>query len=700
MITPNIRQDLQIFSGNAMEDGSPSWMLYDGLTNKYFTLGLNAFRMLKHWIAGVESKLFIEEIEKKGISIQEDQLNDFIYFLKLNDLIIHQNSEDVKILINRYKSQQKHWLLKLINNYLFFRIPLIKPDNFLDKTLSIAKFLGTNFFRKLIYIIGLIGFYLVIQNWSEFKSTFLYFFNWNGLLFYAISLVVVKAVHELGHAYTAKNFGCNVNSMGIGFLVFFPFLYTDNTNAWRLRDHKKRLTINFAGISTEIHLAIIATFFWSISEPGLFKSVAFFVATTSWISSLLINISPFMRFDGYYIFADYLKLENLQPRAFALAKWKLREILFGLNKNEPEAMQTHRRNLLILYAWSTWIYRFFLFIGIALLVYFYAFKLLGIILFAVEIIWFIGIPIGKEILAWWKLKSDFILSFKLLRTIFVLAFLIFTFFYPWKNYQKIPAIFQADQSTSIYAPIDSQIKDIYINEGQLVEINQLMISLKSPELELFISQTKEELDLISIKIDNSLDDDLSRSQLLVLKSEQQKFKTQLNNLLKVRSSLEIVSPFDGEIISSLQLKKDQWVNKEDPLFSLVNKNSYNIIAFISERDIDQIIRNKDVKFTSPLNNELSLMAQISSISQSPVNNFDLYPMVTSIFDGPIAARQKPSGGIQSEEAFYAIKMSLISNEKFSDQKTLGNVQIGVKPTSLSKRLYKTVHAVLIRELNF
>ena len=81
MITPNIRQDLQIFSGNAMEDGSPSWMLYDGLTNKYFTLGLNAFRMLKHWIAGVESKLFIEEIEKKGISIQEDQLNDFISFL-------------------------------------------------------------------------------------------------------------------------------------------------------------------------------------------------------------------------------------------------------------------------------------------------------------------------------------------------------------------------------------------------------------------------------------------------------------------------------------------------------------------------------------------------------------------------------------------------------------------------------------------
>jgi len=407
-----------------------------------------------------------------------------------------------------------------------------------------------------------------------------------------------------------------------------------------------------------------------------------------------------MRFDGYYVFADYLKVDNLQPRAFALAKWRLREILFGLNINPPEVMQSHRRNLLILYAWSTWVYRFFLFIGIALLVYFFAFKLLGIILFAVEIIWFIGLPIGKEVLAWWKLKSKFILSLKLLRTVVILAFLIFLFFYPWKNYQKIPAIFQADQSTFIYAPIDSQIKDIYIIENQLVEDSQLLISLKSPELNLTISQVKEEIDLVNIKIDNSLEDDLSRSELLVLKSEKQKLETQYDNLIKILSSLDIKSPFGGEITSSLHLKEDQWVNKEEPLFSIVNKNSHKIIAFISERDIDQVVTDNEVKFTSPLNSQIELVAQIASISKSPVNNFDLYPMVTSMYDGPIAARQNPSGGIQSEEAFYVISMNVISEEKFSDQKIPGNAQITVKPISFSEKLYKTVYSVLIRELNF
>ena len=130
MLTPTIRQNLQLLPGTPMEDGSPSWLLYDNLRNKYFTLGINAFRMLKHWIAGIDSKKFIEEIEKQGLAIEEDQLNDFIFFLKTNSLISHNTSEDVQILIQQHQAQQKHWFLKLIHNYLFFKIPLINQINF------------------------------------------------------------------------------------------------------------------------------------------------------------------------------------------------------------------------------------------------------------------------------------------------------------------------------------------------------------------------------------------------------------------------------------------------------------------------------------------------------------------------------------------------------------------------------------------
>lgn len=48
MIIPYLREDLEILKGNSREDGSPAWLLYDALRNKYFTLGLTAFKLSKN----------------------------------------------------------------------------------------------------------------------------------------------------------------------------------------------------------------------------------------------------------------------------------------------------------------------------------------------------------------------------------------------------------------------------------------------------------------------------------------------------------------------------------------------------------------------------------------------------------------------------------------------------------------------------
>ena len=85
------------------------------------------------------------------------------------------HGKDSVILLNQHNAQKKHWFMNLIHNYLFFKIPLIKPDPFLDKTLHIAKFFGQRFLRFFIYIIGIMGIYFVIQQWDEFLTTFLYF---------------------------------------------------------------------------------------------------------------------------------------------------------------------------------------------------------------------------------------------------------------------------------------------------------------------------------------------------------------------------------------------------------------------------------------------------------------------------------------------------------------------------------------------
>ena len=485
MIIPYLREDLEIFRGNSREDGSPAWLLYDALRNKYFTLGLTAFRLIKNWRAGEDINSFEKKINQEGIETNGEEIKSFVNFLQQNNLIVQPRGQSTNLLLQQKNAQKKNWLYFLIHSYLFFKIPLIKPDEWLGRTLKYVRAFGSKKYRNIIYIFGFIGICLVIQQ----------FFSFKGLMLYLITLIFVKSLHELGHGYIAKYFGCRVSAIGIAFLVFFPFLYTDTTDAWRLRNHRERLIINFAGILTELHLALIATFLWAILPDGGLKSVTFFIATTSWISSLAINVSPFMRFDGYYVFSDWLKAENLQPRSFALARWQLREILFGLNHSPPEELNPSRRWTFILYAWLTWIYRFFLFLGIAFLVYHLAFKVLGILLFAIEIYWFILKPIINEIKYWSSLKSEIKLNKETKRLYIILTILILGLLLPWKSSLKLPAVYVSEQYSKIYSPYPAQIKEIFVNKDETVTTDQELIKLYSPELDL---------NIISIRINKCL----------------------------------------------------------------------------------------------------------------------------------------------------------------------------------------------------
>jgi putative peptide zinc metalloprotease protein len=245
-----------------------------------------------------------------------------------------------------------------------------------------------------------LGLAQVVRRWDMFAATLVDTFNWDGLAAYGAALFAVKLLHELGHAFTAKRYGCRVPTMGLAFLVMWPVAYTDTNETWRLTDRLQRLHVACAGIITELMVAAWATLGWVLLPDGAMRSAAFVLATTSWVATLAINASPFMRFDGYFILSDALDLPNLHERSFALARWKLREWLFGLGEDAPEQFGARRQFWLIVFAWATWCYRLVLFVGIAVLVYHFSVKLIGIMLFIVEMLWFVLRPIQRELSAW------------------------------------------------------------------------------------------------------------------------------------------------------------------------------------------------------------------------------------------------------------------------------------------------------------
>ena len=469
IILPKIRNDLKILETSVSEDGSKRWLLFDPIQNKYFNIGIDALQLISNWKNDIEIEKFLEILHDMNYEIDKESLESFIVFLRNNNLLISENESDTNRLINIHRQGKQNIFKWLIHNYLFIRVPLLKPDLWLERNSKKVDFLYSNLWQNIILLLGLLGIILVLRDWENFISTFMYMFSKEGFFYYFLSLVFVKSFHELGHAFTAKRFGCKVPTMGVAFLVLFPVLYTDTTDSWKLKSKYQRLKIVLAGMKVEFYLALISTFLWSFAPDGILKSILFTIATTSWISSLLINISPLLRFDGYYALSDITDSKNLQPRSFAIAKWFIRKNILGLEEIKPEILPKYKENFFIFYAFSTWIYRFFLFLGIAVLVYYFAFKVLGIILFLVEIIWFILLPIYNELKIWWGKKEMVNFNKKNKRSLFILFLLLFIFFIPWNSTIKMPAVIESKNYYEFYSAEDAVIEEIFFSIGDFVK---------------------------------------------------------------------------------------------------------------------------------------------------------------------------------------------------------------------------------------
>lgn len=695
---PIIRQNLDIFETSAAEDGSKQWLLYDPIQSKYFTIGYDAFELLSVWENNLEINDFIVKLSNNNYEIDVDGINSFIQFLQNNNLTVIENSTDIKRLLNFNKSKEKNIFKWLIHNYLFIRIPIFKPDNWLNKNLHFFNIFYTTFWSNIVLILGTLGIFLTFRVWDDFTSSFLYFFSKEGMFYYFISLVFVKSTHELGHAITAKRHGCKIPSIGVAFLVLFPVMYTDTTDSWKLKSKYKRLNIVLAGMKVELYLALIATFVWSFLPDGIVRSVVFIIATTSWITSLLVNISPFLRFDGYYALSDITNSKNLQPRSFALTKWFMRKNILGIKDKIPEELPRHKKYFFIIYAFLTWIYRFFLFLGIAFLVYNFAFKVLGIILFLVEIVWFILLPVYKELLIWWKIRARLSINKNTIFSSTLFILLIFMIFVPWKTHISMPAVIEAENLVDIYAPKPSQIEKIFLKNGSFIHKNELLISLVSPQLNHEIYTIEKEIELIELELKKLAGSHDILDQHFIYEESLIQKQNELESLNKIKNSLQIYATIDGIAYFNDDYYPRQWLGTKDAILSIYDPSSLKITSFCPEKNIKDIVLYNKASFITDIFEYPKIDAKIIKISYAS-SPYITHPELSSKYGGQIAIRED-NNKLHSEKAYYKVDANITELSVPIYIKTRGVLLTEVKYYSLVQNIFNTVLTSLLKESSF
>ncbi len=191
-----------------------------------------------------------------------------------------------------------------------------------------------------------------------------------------IVFLLTRGLHELGHAVVCRRMG--IRCPDVGFLVILgaPCLYCDVTECAKLPSRFQRAAVAGAGMYTELVLASVCAWGWLATDAGPINTLALQVMMVCSISTLLINANPLMRFDGYYILADWLDEVNLRGKADRGLASLMLQIVSGSRagseavsrKSEPDS----RRRQIFLHVFSAagWVYRSMLTLAIASTVYF------------------------------------------------------------------------------------------------------------------------------------------------------------------------------------------------------------------------------------------------------------------------------------------------------------------------------------------
>jgi putative peptide zinc metalloprotease protein len=557
--------------------------------NQFYRIDWATFEVLCRWSLGNPDDILLSLNAGTSLALERADVEAVLAFLQENQLLRHDPLASSKAMAARHRAMAGKWHTRLLHHYLFFRIPLVRPDRWLDRTAPALEWMFSRGFAVATLLALVLGASLVWRQWDMFCGTLSGSFTPGGVLSYALALMAVKCAHELGHAVSAKRRGCRVPTMGLAFLVLMPVPYTDTNDVWRLDNRRWRQQVAMAGVATELVVAVWATLGWSLLPDGLLRNILFPLATTTWIATLALNASPFMRFDGYFVLSDWLDMPNLHARAFTLARWDLRERLFGLGVDPPEFFSRRRRVGLILFAWAVWLYRITVFVGIALLVYHFFIKLVGIFLFCIEMSWFVIRPIAGEVKVWGRLWPRIRHSARGRRSLALSAVLLVLFCVPWPTRVQGGAVLRPAEVFPVYAPANAQLAGLPVREGARVASGQVLAEFTAPENDSLRQGLKAQVERLRWQAGSAGFDAEQRANSSVLREELATAEARLAVLDEEAARYRPQAPFTGTLRDlNTDLAPGAWVGKNEKVAVLVGDQGAEASTYLDEETVRRV----------------------------------------------------------------------------------------------------------------
>lgn len=549
-------------------------LLQDNLSQKNYRLSSDAFTVVQRLDGRVAlGQLVSPRMPKEALM----QLTLSLYRLDLLAGEFPVLAEDLAL-----RARPKPWARWL--SPLAQKVSLANPRRWLDRLYPLVKpaLSGPGCWLLLGLMLGAL--LLAMANSSalmlHWHSRFL---DPANLLWLPLVYLVMKLLHELGHALAVRHFSGDCREIGVMFLALIPLPYTDASDSVTFAKHQ-RLWVAGAGILVELLLGAVALIAWVSLSPGWGRDIAFDVVMIAVFSSLLFNANPLMRFDGYYLLTDAIEVPDLAQRSNAYWHYAWQRYGLGLDGIDNPAWLAGEKPWLIGYAPLAFLYR----VTVLMLVASFLSNLwywagLALVLWALAGQWFYPAVMGVAN-SWQKAR----VQRKLARWASVYALTAATvygglFALPVADSTYAQGLVRLPNYT-VYAGADAFVDAVLVQHGDQVQAGQPLVRLRNDELpirqRLLYAKREEHQKRRQAALVREPGIVKAESLALAL------VEAEIRELEQKLSALTLVAPHDGRVvITDAASLMGRWLTEGTPLLQVFDERDVQVQVWVNQRDM-------------------------------------------------------------------------------------------------------------------
>jgi len=500
---------------------------------------------------------------------------------------------------------------------------------------------------------------LVPSYWPDLTENFgEQMLAFDNLLIMAVVFPLVKACHEMGHGIATRMRGGEVHEMGIMLLVFFPIPYVEASSSSAFVRKTDRMLVGAAGMLTELFIAALAFYLWIILEPGLARSLTYNAIVLASVTTLLFNANPLLRYDGYYVLADWVEIPNLGSRANKHWQYLAERYLFGVKQAEPPPATPGERRWFLGYAPLAFAYRMFVLFGIAVFVaqqYFF----LGVLLALWGLIASLGVPIYKGIAAVMNGPQYAARSLRV-RTVLLAGIgliVVLLFVVPLPRHTHAEGVVWLPEQALLRAGGSGFITEVTARAFATVEPGQMVVQSHDPALHSGIAGQRAKLEEAHARYDAAWG--VQPAQAGQLEEDMRREQAALDRLLDEAAQLSLRASASGTLlIEQPQDMPGRFVKKGEVVGYVVGQYTPLVRVVVGQSQVDLVrAATHDVEIRLP--QDITTIQSARLVREVPKAGKELpSPALGQSGGGLIAMDPRDEKGTTSLESLFEFELQL------------------------------------------